>query len=129
MGTGIYKGGATYQHSMSDNVSNIKTFYPLHNGYFGNQGDSSKGNIRHIESENPLAAATDFYDQIAHGAIEKKLPNGKGKVAKMEDGAIITIRPVSSSDGSPAVDINIKNSKNSGGIKGQKIHFVKKGKK
>lgn len=129
MGTGNYKGGTTHQHSMSHNINAIKSSYSINNGYFGEQGDSSKGSVRHIESDDPLATATDFYDQLAHGGIEKKMPNGKGHVTKMEDGTIITMRPVSSSDGSPAVDINIKNSKNPSGIKGQKIHFVKKGKK
>lgn len=57
----------------------------------------------------------------------KKLSNGKGKVTKMRDGSIISYRPISSSDGSPAIDINIRKSRNSGGIKQQKIHFVKKG--
>ncbi|MCF0106641.1 MAG: hypothetical protein HUJ53_07765 [Holdemanella sp.] len=42
------------------------------------------------------------------------------------DGTIITYREVSSSDGSPAVDINIKKSTDSSGVKSQKIHFVKK---
>ena len=38
---------------------------------------------------------------------------------------IVSYRKVSSSDGTPAVDINIKKSKESGGVKQQKIHFVK----
>lgn len=42
----------------------------------------------------------------------------------MVDGTIITFRPISSSDGSPAVDINIKGSDNHGKLKAQKIHFT-----
>ncbi|MCD8026974.1 MAG: hypothetical protein LUF33_08675 [Clostridiales bacterium] len=42
----------------------------------------------------------------------------------MADGAVITKRIVSHSDGSPVVDINIKASSHTGGIKQQKIHFV-----
>lgn len=38
---------------------------------------------------------------------------------------IVSYRKVSSSDITPAVDINIKKSKESGGVKQQKIHFVK----
>ena len=49
----------------------------------------------------------------------------KGATTKMSDGTIITWRKVSSSDGSPAIDINIKYSNDSGGLKRQKIHFVK----
>lgn len=44
----------------------------------------------------------------------------------MSDGTVITMREVSSSDGSPAVDINISRGSGSGSIKGQKIHFVQK---
>ncbi len=40
------------------------------------------------------------------------MSNRKGTIAKL-------------ADGTPAVDINIKNSKESGGVKQQKIHFVK----
>lgn len=38
---------------------------------------------------------------------------------------IVSYRKVSSSDITPAVDINIKKSKESGGVKQQKINFVK----
>ena len=40
------------------------------------------------------------------------------------DGTVITMRKKSNSDGTPVVDINIKSSSHTGGIKGQKIHFV-----
>ena len=88
-------------------------------------GDSTKERTRHIESKNPISTSTDFYNKLTHGAIEKNLPNGKGTVAKLADGTIVSYRKISSSDGTPAVDINIKRSKESGGIKQQKIHFVK----
>lgn len=129
MGTGIYKGGITYHHSITDNLPSLKSKYPISNGYFGNRGDSTKERTRHIESKNPISTSIDFYNKLTHGAIEKKLPNGKGTVAKLEDGTIVSYRKISSSDGSPAIDINIKRSKNSGGVKQQKIHFVKKGRK
>ena len=43
----------------------------------------------------------------------------------MKDGTIVSYREVSSSDGSPAVEINIRKSDEHGDIKYQKIHFVK----
>ncbi len=46
---------------------------------------------------------------------------------KMSDGTIITYRRYTRSDNLPAVDINIRKSTDSGGIKSQKIHFVKGG--
>ena len=53
------------------------------------------------------------------------MANGKGVYTKMKDGTILSYREVSSSDGTPAVEINVKESNDHGGIKYQKIHFVK----
>ena len=125
MGTGIYNGGTSYHRSIAENLPNLASKYSFNNGYFGTRGDSTKERTRHIESKNPISTSTDFYSKLTHGAIEKQLPNGKGAVAKLADGTIVTYRKISSSDGSPAVDINIKRSEESGGIKQQKIHFVK----
>lgn len=125
MGTGIYKGGTTYHHSITENLPSLTSKHSFSNGYFGTRGDSTKERTRHIESKNPISTSTDFYNKLTHGAIEKNLPNGKGTVAKLADGTIVSYRKISSSDGTPAVDINIKRSKESGGVKQQKIHFVK----
>jgi hypothetical protein len=43
----------------------------------------------------------------------------------MLDGTLISSRAISSSDGSPVVEINISNSNHTGGIKEQKIYFIK----
>jgi len=57
------------------------------------------------------------------------LSNGEGARTQMKDGTIITYREVSHSDGTSAVDINVsKSSGSTGGIKSQKIHFVKENK-
>ena len=125
MGTGVYKGGTFYHHSISENLPNLTPRYTLTNGYFGIRGDSTREKIRHIESKDPIFTSNDFYNKLTHGATEKKMSNGKGTIAKLADGTIVSYRKVSSSDGTPAVDINIKNSKESGGVKQQKIHFVK----
>ena len=85
-----------------------------------------KKNTRHIESNDPIKTSSEFYDKLTHGSIEDDLSNGKGKVSKLKDGTIITYREISTSDGSPVVDINIKHSSNSSGVKQQKIHFVRK---
>ena len=42
----------------------------------------------------------------------------------MADGTVVTFREASRSDGSPAIDINAKESVDTGGIKRQKIHFA-----
>lgn len=74
--------------------------------------------------------AREFYDTIAYGGKEtptfdSKTGEQNGFKTTLSDGSIITWRNVSHSDGSPAVDINIERSSNNGGIKQQKIHFVK----
>ena len=128
MGLG-YKGDTGHHHTIGENVPALTTDYPLTNGYFGSKGDSQDNIIRHIESADPSATAKDFYDKAAYGGVENEIldknGNVKGATTKMADGTVITWREVSNSDGSPAIDINIKYSSDSGGLKGQKIHFVK----
>lgn len=124
-----YKGNTDHHHSISENLRSITTKYSLSNGYFGTKGNSGDASVRHIKSSNPSCTAKDFYDTIAKGGIESNIydSNGniKGGITKMADGTIVTWRNVSNSDGSPAIDINIQESNNPAGIKGQKIHFVK----
>lgn len=121
---GVYKGGASYYHNISENVTTVSHFYSYKDGYFGGKSRSKDNYVRIIESENPLSTAKDFYDKIGYGGIEKPLKGGKGYTTKMEDGTILTYRPISSSDGSPAVEINIKGSDSHGKLKSQKIHFT-----
>ena len=129
MGT-CYKGGADHYHSISENLPALKSKYHYENGYFGTKGDSSSNSrVRHITSEDPVQTAKEFYDRVTYGGIETPIYDKKsnyiGKKTSLEDGSVITWRNVSSSDGTPAVDINIEKSSNSGGIKQQKIHFEK----
>ena len=129
MGT-CYKGGTDHYHSIAENLPELKAQYPYKDGYFGTKGDSSSNSkVRHIESKDPVQTAREFYDKATHGGIETtiydKRGNDIGQKTSLQDGSIITWRNVSSSDGTPAVDINIEKSSNSGGIKQQKIHFVK----
>ena len=67
-----------------------------------------------------------FYDIIIESDIyNKKTGEVIGQKTKLADGSIISWRDVSSSDGTPAVEINIEQSTSNGGVKQQKIHFVK----
>ena len=131
MGT-YYKGGASHYHSISENVSSLKRKYPYKDGYFGKKGDSStNAKVRHIESNDPQTTARASYDKAAYGGIEEPIYNKRtgdkiGMKTTLADGSVITWRNVSSSDRSPAVDINISRSQDSGGVKEQKIHFVKR---
>lgn len=123
MGRG-FKGDTGHHHSITENLPSLTSSYDYHNGYFGVKGTG--GNIvRNISSDDPVKTAQDFYDKAAHGGIERPMTNGKGLYTKMKDGSILSYREISSSDGSPAVEINIKKSTNHGDVKYQKIHFVK----
>ncbi len=119
-----FKGDTGHHHSITENLPSLTKDYDYHNGYFGNKGEG-RDFVRNITSADPVKTAQEFYDKAAHGGIERQMENGKGLYTKMQDGSILSFRKVSSSDGSPAVEINIKKSINSGGIKYQKIHFVK----
>lgn len=127
MGT-AYKGNSLHYHSIVQNILSTASKYKLNAGYFGDNSKHGKKRTRNIISENSLATAKDFYDKIAHGGIEKKI-NSNLKITKMSDGTVITMREKSKSDGSPVVDINIKPSSHTGGVKSQKIHFIQEGSK
>ena len=118
MGT-TYKGNAQYFRSIGQNVMVTSNKY----GFFGENSKHGSERIRNIFSIDNLSTAYDFYDKIACGGIEKVVNNNM-RITRMSDGTVITMREVSHSDGTPAVDINIKRSKHTGGVESQKIHFV-----
>lgn len=128
MGTG-YKGNADYYHKISENLDAMKSSYDYHNGLFGTKGQSKSNSIRNIASDNPTQTAKDFYDQLCYGGKETALYNKdgstKGFQVKMADGTIVNWRVKSTSDGSPAVDIDVQYSTDHGDLVTQKIHFVK----
>ncbi len=115
-------GSSSSPHTLTDNLSKLELKYPLsRSGYFGTVGDGSK--VRHIASRNPIATANDFYNIATEKFVsERDIGNGKGRMATMRDGTTISIREISSSDGSPAIDIKIYSVSR---VKGQKIHFIK----
>ena len=123
MGTG-FKGNSKYFRSIGQNILIASTKYPYENGRFGDNSVHGRNSTRIITSEDNLSTAFDFYEKIAFGGIEKKV-NDNLRITRMADGTIITMRKVSHSDGTPAVDINIEGSTHTGGLKNQKIHFVK----
>ena len=126
MGHG-YKDDTGHHHSIGENIATAAARFPYSNGYFGKDSPDSKKRNRNIECNDLLSESRDFYDAIAYGGIEKTLPNDKGVATEMTDGTVVTYREVSgSADKTPVVEINIRGSKNSGGVKGQKIHFIKK---
>ncbi|MGI5971173.1 MAG: hypothetical protein ACOX7P_05550, partial [Oscillospiraceae bacterium] len=92
-------------------------FKPNDNGYFGNVGQSGSSKVRNMPGGNQTAQ--EFFDDITKGyKTEIDLGNGK-KLRILDDGTAVTYRPVSHSDGTPAVDINGEST-----YKQQKIHFI-----
>ena len=121
-GFGGTAGGTSAPHTFADNLAPLERKYPLSpSGYFGTKGQG-RSFVRHISSGNPIATANDFYKIATKDFVSEQKYGDKVKVAKMRDGTTVSIREVSSSDGSPAVEIKISSP---GRVKDQKIHFVK----
>lgn len=122
MGTG-YKGNTKFYRSTGQNLLIVSKSFDYNEGYFGVPSTNGNSRVRTISSGNSLNSAYNFYDKLANGGIESVI-NSNCRVTRMADGTVITMRVKSSSDGTPAVDINVKESTHTGGIKHQKIHFV-----
>jgi hypothetical protein len=122
MGTS-YKGRAIYFRSIEQNILLVSRKYDYVEGYFGKNSKHGRNRIRNISAHDSLAVAKDFYNRIAYGGKEQIISDNL-RITRMADGSVITMRKVSHSDGTPAIDINVKPSKHTGGVKSQKIHFV-----
>lgn len=122
MGT-CYKGSSQYYRSVGQNILIASNTYNYQNGYFGENSMHGSKSTRNIKSSDNMNTAKDFYNKLAFGGMEKRV-NDNMRITRMADGTVITMRKVSHSDGTPVVDINIKPSSHTGGVKGQKIHFV-----
>ncbi|MBE5807247.1 MAG: hypothetical protein E7317_02780 [Clostridiales bacterium] len=124
MGTG-YKGGSQIYRSIGQNILPTSAKFHYLNGRFGVNSPHGDLSTRQIVSKDNLATAREFYDTIAYGGIEQQHGSNMW-ITHMADGSIITMRLVSHSDGTPVVDINIRDSTHTGGVKNQKIHFVQR---
>jgi len=104
------------------NIERLKQEFPTtRGGYFGSRSTST--NRRNIASADPLATARKFFELISRGG--QRTTEHKPGVTRVRfpDGSNITYRPVSSSDGSPVVDINLKILQDKI-ARYQKIHFT-----
>lgn len=130
MGTGDGGGAAITAlrggNRLDDNIADLVDRFPATSkGYFGQPGQGRK-HTRNIESDNPARTAAEFAGLASKGSVSSIPIEGKGMVYRMRDGSVVSHRYVSSSkDGSPVVELKVKNAS---GIKSQKIHFVRKGK-
>ena len=124
MGCGDYSYGAEWFHSLDDNLEALKEKYVFENGYFGERSKGHSEDRRIIISKNPLETALDFYKIATQGGIPSELENGKGIRTDMFDGTCFTLREVSKSDGSPAINISVRKAISNNGFRTQKIHFT-----
>ena len=109
---------STGDSNINDNVAKMTgRFAPNEYGNFGIQGK----NVRVMKSEDPLSESASFYDLLGNGGEIKTIPGKAGTITKLDDGSRITYRVITSTEGSPAVEINVKNVNTF--IKNQKIHF------
>ena len=118
-----YAGGADHQHALAENAGLLQSAYPMHEGYFGQKSGTSR--VRRIYSDEPLATARDFYRRASYGGVERSAA-GRPRITNMADGATVSFREASR-DGSPVVEIHPPAGIDTGGIKYQKIHFMRNG--
>lgn len=109
--------------SLEQNLGSVFQVYPIKDGFFGEKG-LSKG-VRVIYSMDPEKSAKDFFNRIGKGGILDLKTLAGGVLSRMKDGTIISYRKITSTVGSPAVEIRFENKKPKFGIEDQKIHFVK----
>ena len=122
-----YKGSSPIHRSLRENLPGVSK-NPLFGRNGNHYGVSGKGGaaVTTIKSDNPIKTAQEFFDKIGHGgAFMADVKTGqitKNRV-RLRDGTIINYRVVSKSGG-PAVEINIKKSSDSCGLRSHKIHFI-----
>ena len=115
-------------NSIYSNAINVSHLFDFKNGLFGTKNRKPRSKPREIIVSNPQTSASVFFNTLSAGG-KKEIFNtgyGKGIKATLSDKSVITYRPTTSSDGSPAVEIVVSGSKN---VKPKKYHIVKKGDK
>ena len=140
MGTGIGKqylltknekeNGKEYRHksvqeiktsSLEQNAKSLSQEYKLdERGFFGEK----KGHCQVIFTDTPEITGMDFYQKLGRGGKTVPMPrNSNGTITLLDDGSRITFRIVTSTSGSPAVEVHVAMTKS---VAIQKIHFIKK---
>lgn len=76
-------------------------------------------------SNSPVKDARELFRQITKGGVKEDILGLKGQAVRLPEGALVTLRPVTSSSGSSAVEINIKETIKVSKVRTRKIHFRK----
>ena len=117
MGGGTGGSYSSPGRGLAANIQKLASMYPLDSkGRFGKPGRGAQI----VASTDPLETGRLFFSVLSSGGLSLPLSNGKGMIATFADKSTVVFRPVSSSDGSPAISINLKGSKQTD----YKIHFV-----
>lgn len=105
------------------NLKSLKKLFPLSpGGYFGKIGKSGK--VRVIESDDPVRTAKSFFNLASKGGTVVKDKKAGMTRVYFKDGSYVTMRLYTSTNGSPAVELNLNTSHST--VKPfQKIHFIK----
>ena len=110
---------ASQKSNIQDNAKPLAQKYGLtRGGYFG----SKSKNCRVIVTSTPKDTSISFYKQLGKGGRLIPLNNNKGTMTILDDGTRIVHRLITSTKGSPALEITISGSPL---VKDQKIHFTK----
>ena len=108
---------ASPSHGFAENVGNLRDAFGYPDDLEWNLKKGKK--LASVEADDPIAAATMFAG-IASERYVSEVLRDNGYIRKMEDGTIVVLRVTTSSDGSPAVDLNIVGESHI-----RKIHFYK----
>lgn len=122
-----YKNNSPKHRSLGENLPRLES-NPLFVRNGNHYGMSSKGGaaVTTIKSDNPIKTAQEFFDKIGYGgAFMRDVRTGQitENRVSLRDGTIINYR-VNSKSASPAVEINVKKSKENCGLRSHKIHFI-----
>lgn len=130
MGGGTGGGYASNGGRLNENLDEVAKMFPrTPSGFFG-KPRGGKSRVRLIASDNPEESAKQFFAIASKGGKitpilfegGSKSRKSKGFKASFDGSHFISVRPVTSSKGSPAIQISFKD----GSGQTQKIHFEKK---
>ena len=107
--------------SIDGNYLKVQDKYPLRAG--GNLGhETHHPGYNNFYSDNPTKDAMEMYSDLSYGSTTQLRDDVV--LSKFEDGDIISLRPYTSTNGSPAVDVHVINSRI---LRWQRIHFLLRG--
>ena len=100
---GTIRSHSPKSHGFANNLGNIRTAFPGYPDKFSWRLRKDKG-LASVESDDPAADAALFASLASEGFISE-VTNDTGYRRELADGTIIGLRIMTSSGGSPAVDL------------------------